>query len=160
MIAAVRNLEELGGMTRRRALADQFLRSPVLMAIAVIVLLVSPASAGRAASQAAFKTPDGNVNCVVDVLDGAARAQCWVLSANCFNREIGQTVAYAWALPPSRGAVPVRFCPGDFVPGRFVLRYGHRIRRGKIICKSSRIGLRCDRGRHGFLLSRTQQRTW
>jgi hypothetical protein len=129
--------------------------------IVVALPWIASASFGSARqSQVTFRTPSGNVNCVVNATGGIASVQCWVLSARCYNRNIGQTVAYAWALPPYRGSVPRRFCPGDFVPATSVLRYGNLLRRGNVTCQSMRRGLRCDRRAHGFLLSRERQKTW
>jgi Family of unknown function (DUF6636) len=146
-------------VTRRRFLVRR-VSLVVVLASSTCVLLAASASGRPALRQSSFKTPSGNINCVVSWSGRDGRVQCWVLSARCFNREIGQTVAYAWALPPDRGKVPTKFCPGDFVPGASILRYGSTIRRGNVVCRSARTGLRCDREHHGFRLSRWRQLAW
>jgi hypothetical protein len=118
-------------------------------------LAVSPAQ--PESGQANFKTPSGNISCTLTWQPNATEVQCWVLSTACFNKEVGANLAAAWILFLGR---PVRSCPGDFVPAHRVLAYGHRIRHGPLVCKSMESGLWCDRGVHGFVLSRQQQRTW
>jgi hypothetical protein len=129
-----------------------------LAGAAIAVVAASPASAGL--RQANFQTPDGNVSCNLVWNGTRGSVQCWVASVKCYNREIGMRVPYAWRLPPFRGSVPARFCPGDYVSPDSVLRYGATIRRGGVTCKSLRTALRCVRGDHGFLLGHAHQRAW
>jgi hypothetical protein len=132
-------------------------------AILLLALVCGPCASALASawqSQVNFKTPSGNVNCTLGTTGANTSVECWVLSATCYNREIGMRVASAWALPSLGGGKPKRFCPGDFVPATTVLRYGRRVHRGDITCRSMPSGLRCDRRGHGFLLSRERQTTW
>jgi hypothetical protein len=122
--------------------------------------LAGPSAAAPRQSQVSFRTPSGNVSCVLQDGGTNASVQCWMLSATCLNREIGMKVAYAWVLPGGPGGKPKRFCPGDFVPATRVLGYGSVLHRGNVTCRSLRSGLRCERRGHGFLLSRERQTTW
>jgi len=103
-----------------------------------------------------FKSPSGNIGCVLDKRDGV----------RCDIRE------KSWAAPPKPswcdvdwgGGVQVGrrkrasfVCAGDTVLGADrTLSYGSSIRRGRFECFSRRTGMRCvnHRTHHGFRLSR------
>jgi hypothetical protein len=128
--------------------------------LAFVGVLPGPSAAASRQSQVSFRTPSGNISCVLAARGADASVQCWMLSAACLNREIGMKVAYAWVLPGLPGGKPKRVCPGDFVPATTMLGYGSALHRGNVTCRSLRSGLRCERRGHGFLLSRERQTTW
>ena len=114
--------------------------------------------AGAVSAQAfvQFKSPSGNIGCVLDKRDGV----------RCDIRE------KSWTAPPKPswcdvdwgGGVQVGrrkrasfVCAGDTVLGADrTLSYGSSIRRGRFECFSRRTGMRCvnHRTHHGFRLSR------
>jgi hypothetical protein len=129
----------------------------VILCGAVAATATGPLGSANAA-QLSFKSPSGNIVCLMSADSRNSLAQCWVLSARCYNREIGQTVSYTYAFDGSRR--PSRFCPGDFVPARRVLGYGRSIRLGNVRCASEVKGVTCThlKRRWGMFLSRERQR--
>ena len=123
-----------------------------VFAATVIACLALAAPAGAATF---FKTPSGNIGCVISKS-----------LARCDIREKG------WDPPPRPASCPVdwgnglvvdrrgtgRFtCAGDTVfGGKRVLGYRKSIRRGRFRCTSYRNGMRCVnlRNDHGFKLAR------
>jgi hypothetical protein len=123
-----------------------------VFAVTVIACLALAAPAGAATF---FKTPSGNIGCVIS----KSLARC----------DIRQK---AWDPPPRPASCPVdwgnglvvnrrgigRFtCAGDTVfGGKRVLGYRESIRRGRFRCTSYRNGMRCVnlRNDHGFKLAR------
>ena len=113
-------------------------------------------AAGTAQALVFFKSPSGNIGCVLGKRDGV----------RCDIRE------KSWKPPPKPswcdvdwgGGVQVgrrnrasSVCAGDTVLGADrTLRYGNSIRRGRFECFSRRTGMRCvnHRNHHGFKLSR------
>jgi hypothetical protein len=113
-------------------------------------------AAGTAQALVFFKSPSGNIGCVLGKRDGV----------RCDIRE------KSWKPPPKPswcdvdwgGGVQVGrrnrasfVCAGDTVLGADrTLRYGNSIRRGRFECFSRRTGMRCvnHRNHHGFKLSR------
>jgi len=116
--------------------------------------------AGAAQALVQFKSPSGNIGCVLAKRDGV----------RCDIR------AKEWSAPPKPswcdvdwgGGVQVGrrkrasfVCAGDTVLGADrTLAYGSSIRRGRFECFSRRTGMRCvnHRSRHGFRLSRQRLR--
>jgi hypothetical protein len=114
------------------------------------------ASAGVADAFVQFKSPSGNIGCVLGKTDGV---RCDIRHKD-------------WSAPPKPswcdvdwgGGVQVGarrrasfVCAGDTVLGaRRTLAYGTSIRRGRYECFSRRTGMRCvnHRSHHGFKLSR------
>ncbi len=123
-----------------------------VFAVTVIACLALAAPAGAATF---FKTPSGNIGCVI------AKS-----GARCDIRE------HAWKPPPKPRSCPVDWgfgltverrgvarwvCAGDTVfGGKRVLGYRESIRRGRFRCTSYRNGMRCVnlRNDHGFKLAR------
>jgi len=126
--------------------------------VGLTAALCALALAGAASAQAfvQFKSPSGNIGCVLDKRDGV----------RCDIRE------KSWTAPPKPswcdvdwgGGVQVGrrkrasfVCAGDTVLGADrTLGYGSSIRRGRFECFSRRTGMRCvnHRTHHGFRLSR------
>ncbi|MEA2332511.1 MAG: hypothetical protein QOH58_2649 [Thermoleophilaceae bacterium] len=122
----------------------------LVVALAASLVVAAPASAATF-----FKTPSGNIGCVIS----KSVARC----------DISEK---AWTPPPKPASCPVdwgnglvvsrrgsaRFtCAGDTVlGGQRVLGYGDDISRGRFRCVSRRNGVRCvnTRNEHGFKLSR------
>jgi hypothetical protein len=111
------------------------------------------AAAAIAASPApGFRTPSGNIGCVV----GGGELRCDVLSGlrpeprgRCELDWTGLTLQATGRARPA--------CAGDTVynPRFPVLAYGRAWRRGAFVCVSRRTGLECrNRQRRGFVLAR------
>jgi hypothetical protein len=95
----------------------------------------------------AFKSPSGNITCVISIGGGQPTfTQCEVRSSG---------VGYYL---PRAGRVSTYDGRGhdDLADRRFVLRYGQAIRRGSFRCRSRRAGMICRSlvSRHGFTVSR------
>jgi hypothetical protein len=117
-------------------------------------------AAGSAEALVSFKSPSGNIGCVLGKRDGV----------RCDIRE------KSWKPPPKPswcdvdwgGGVQVGrrhrasfVCAGDTVLGADrTLGYGKSIRRGRFECFSRTTGMRCvnHRNHHGFKLSRERYR--
>ena len=126
--------------------------------VGLTVALCALALAGAVSAQAfvQFKSPSGNIGCVLDKRDGV----------RCDIRE------KSWTAPPKPSWCDVDWgsgvqvgrrkrasfvCAGDTVLGADrTLSYGSSIRRGRFECFSRRTGMRCvnHRTHHGFRLSR------
>src|SRR4051794_14346071 len=100
----------------------------------------------------AFRSPSGNITCVMSTTDGTF-AQCELRS---------MPVKGGFMLPP-RGRVRRYDVGGDDLAGRrFVLQYGQSRRLRRYRCTSRERGMTCRniRSHHGFFLSRGHQRSW
>lgn len=127
--------------------------APILAAVTCVPLAASASREQQGLAN--FQTPSRNIVCSLSFGYGNS-VVCWVLSARC-NHPLAGRVGEAWRFEV-RGRV-ARFCPGDFQPPAFTLRYGRSITRGKIRCTSRRVGLTCrslTTGR-GFFLSRERR---
>ena len=129
----------------------------LLTAVAALLALVLPASAGAALRQ--FQTPSKNIGCAIS----RSFARCDIKERD-------------WRKPPrprgckdldwGQGLIVTRHgrakivCAGDTAAGAGpVLGYGHSIREGAMTCTSRRDGMRCHaRSGHGFTLSRQAYR--
>jgi hypothetical protein len=131
-----------------------------MIAVAVAVAACFGAlAAGPAGAATFFKTPSGNIGCVIST----SLARCDIR-------------VKAWKPPPPPASCPVdwgnglevdrrgtgRFtCAGDTVlGGKRVLGYRKSIRRGRFRCTSRRNGVTClnVRNEHGFMLARRKAR--
>ena len=127
--------------------------------LALALVLGSLAAAGPASAATFFKSPSGNIKCVIDKSSGV---RCDILKRD-------------WKPPPKPPWCPVdwgnglevsargkaRFtCAGDAVPDGRRLAYGDAIQRGRYRCRSRRTGMRCAnlRTSRGFMLSRARAR--
>jgi hypothetical protein len=110
-----------------------------------LAALLSPAVAE--ARITAFKSPSGNITCVISTGGGQPTfAQCEVRS-----RGVGYHL-------PRRGRVNTYDGRGhdDLAHRRFVLDYGRSVRRGVFRCRSRESGMTCRSlvSGHGFTVSR------
>jgi hypothetical protein len=117
--------------------------------LAVVAAAVLPGTAH--ARIYAFKSPSGNVACVISTdRENGLFAQCELKS-----KGVGYSVR-------RRGRVTTYDGRGydDLAGQRFVLRYGRSIRRGDFRCTSRMSGMTCRSlvSGHGFTLSRERQR--
>jgi eukaryotic-like serine/threonine-protein kinase len=118
------------------------------MRVAVLVSLV--VSAGPAVAEAritAFKSPSGNITCVISTGGGQSTfAQCEVRS-----RGVGYSVRRHGRVSTYDVAAH-----DDLAHRRFVLGYGRSIRRGAFRCRSRESGMTCRSlaSGHGFKVSR------
>jgi hypothetical protein len=141
-----------------RAFARSLRLASALAAFSAGALL----GAGMAQAATFFKSPSGNIGCVIGERYGA----------RCDIRE------RRWRPPPKPSSCPVDWgngvqvgrrgrgsftCAGDTVfGGKRTLGYGRSIRRGRFECFSRRTAMRCvnHRSRHGFSLSRKRARVF
>jgi hypothetical protein len=144
----------------------------VLLGVALALLGGSSALAARpAAKYGSFKTPSRNIVCGYGIApDGTASMECGIKSGlepppHMIHCQAGDPNDKRVGLTDTGRARPV-LCAGD--PGpllpviearAIVLRYGKRIRIGRITCSSAITGLTCrNRIGHGFFLSRASWR--
>jgi hypothetical protein len=115
------------------------------LAIAVFVIDVSVADARLLA----FKSPSGNITCVMSTDDPPPFAQCELRS-----KHRGYFVPY-------RGRVSFYDVDpfDDLKERRTVLRYGRSLRLSRFVCTSRFAGMRCRNtvSGHGFTISRERQ---
>ena len=141
---------------RHRARTERNLRDLKRPAVrvflaSVLVVLVWPAVAQ--ARILAFKSPTGNITCVISTdADQPQFAQCELRSKakGFFVSRRGHVRSY--------GVDPF----DDLSGRRFVLRYGRSVRLGPFVCISRATGMTC-RSRlsgHGFTISRERQRVF
>lgn len=102
----------------------------------------------------AFRSPSGNITCVITVSAGNGRfAQCELNS-----------MPYGGGFHIDQWSTVSRYDVGydDIADRRFTLAYGHSIRRGPFTCTSETVGMTCRSvsSGHGFFLSRERQRTF
>jgi hypothetical protein len=112
------------------------------------------ALAGSSAAHArllAFKSPTGNVTCVMSSASGSF-AQCELRSTN-----------RGYLIPRHGNVTRYDVDPFDDLAGRrFILRYGTSRRLGVFMCSSRSTGMNCrnrDTG-HGFSFSRQHRRVY
>jgi hypothetical protein len=117
-------------------------------ALASLLLAVWPAVAQSRLK--AFRSPSGNITCVVSTEDGGF-AQCELRS-----RPFGGGLM----VPRSGGVSRYDVASDDDLAGRrFVLRYGTTTRLSVFSCTSRQSGMTCRnmRTHHGFTMSRRHQ---
>jgi hypothetical protein len=117
------------------------------MRVALVSLAVLAGPAVAEARITAFKSPSGNITCVISIGGGQPTfAQCEVRS-----RAVGYYL-------PRRGRVSTYDVAAhdDLAHRRFVLGYGRSIRRGAFRCRSRERGMTCRSlaSGHGFTVSR------
>lgn len=126
---------------------------PRVVAAVLVAGIASLAASGSAEVRLlAFKSPSGNITCVMSTSDGAF-AQCELRSMR-----IG-----GGFMVPAHGRVK-RYDVGDddLADRRFVLQYGRSRSLGRFRCTSRESGMSCrnHRSGHGFVISRERQRTF
>jgi hypothetical protein len=131
--------------------------SVVLIVSALALLVAAPAQAsGSARSIATFQSPSGNIGCAMSRSFGVRcdiRNKTWQAPPKPASCELD----WGFGLNLDRRGRATFVCAGDTVLGQGRhLPFGQSIRRGRFVCRSKRIGMRCInlRNGHGFLLSR------
>jgi hypothetical protein len=124
-------------------------RTLALSPAAILTALLIPPTA--AARLLAFKSPTGNITCVMSTeRDQPQFAQCEMRS-----NQTGYSVR-------RRGRVQLydRAAEDDLAGRRFVLRYGHALRLSVFVCTSRFSGMTCRStlSGHGFSISKQRQR--
>jgi len=126
--------------------------------VGLTAALCALALAGAVSAQAfvQFKSPSGNIGCVLDKRDGVRcdiREKSWTAPP----KPSWCDVDWGGGLQVGRRKRASFVCAGDTVLGADrTLGYGSSIRRGRFECFSRRTGMRCvnHRTHHGFRLSR------
>jgi hypothetical protein len=150
--------------TQRIAVLDRFSKQTIVPAICLLLSGFVPAGPAKAASYESFKTPTGNIVCIVNDTD----VECGIKSGlnpappkqTCTD---GDPVFNRVDLSAAGVAEPLR-CAGD--PGAFaeepnakVLSYGAALIKGETGCTSFEFGVVCANSKgHGFFLSRAAVR--
>ena len=130
----------------------------VLLVLATAVLLLGAGATGAAAFKG-FESPSRNIGCIM--FEGGARC------------DIGQ---HSWPLPKAPKSCEFDYGGSLFIGNKGrgeygcvsdsamragpVLPYGESIRKGRFVCHSEEVGVRCvdRRNGHGFFLSRQRVR--
>ena len=111
-----------------------------------------------------FRTPSGNIHCMLIDGDEGSMADCEIVSIDKFTLPLKRQAdceldwGNRFELMTEQG--PSMPCYGDTVrdPKSRVLGYGKSIQLGNITCTSKKTGLTCTDGSgHGFTLSRSSQ---
>jgi len=121
---------------------------------------------GPAAAQEflAFKSPSGNIACMIFAGGGYSAARCDIAQATpSFRRPADCDLdwGHAFEVGASGSGYPV--CAGDtvFEPGAPVLGYGRYVTLGGFTCTSERTGMTCVNAMgHGFSVARAAQRVF
>lgn len=113
-----------------------------------------------------FRSPTGNIHCLIGDLAEGGGAQCELVNltpsytkrpADC---DLDWGHSFLVEAGAARGEVA---CVGDTVrdDGSFELDYGGTMKHGEITCTSERTGMTCVNATgHGFSISRGQQRVF
>jgi hypothetical protein len=146
--------------TQRIAVARRFAKLIILTAICLAFCGLAATGPAKAQSLPSFKTPTGNIICVMTGTD----VECGIKSGlnpaparqACND---GDPVFNRIDLSATGAAEPLRCAgdPGAFVeePNAKVLNYGNTLINGEIGCTSFEFGVVCANGNgHGFFLSR------
>ncbi|WP_217914005.1 DUF6636 domain-containing protein [Miltoncostaea marina] len=122
------------------------------------------AGASSAAGYVQFKAPSGNIGCAGD----RTEVRCDIARTSATPPKKPTTCRFDWGhayVITAKGKRGRGLCASDTVlpspgqPGVRTIRYGTRIRLGRIVCISRRSGFTCrNAGGHGFTLSRERIR--
>ena len=122
------------------------------------------ASGALAADTLYFRSPTGNISCVIDTGEFAG-ARCDLRQLTQSYRKRPADCELEWGSSfgvDSRGKGYVA-CVGDtvFTSDAFILDYGKSVTLGNITCTSETTGMTCtNRQGHGFSAARGQQRVF
>jgi hypothetical protein len=127
--------------------------------LAALLLLALP---GFAQEEAAFRSPSGNIHCLIIGGDWTT-ARCDILERTPSFRDRPADCELDWghAFEVDITGRARLVCAGDTVanPRAAVLDYGGALTLGGITCRSEKTGMTCtNRDGHGFSLSRARQR--
>src|SRR5438067_2045223 len=123
---------------------------------------VAPTTTSRPPDLAlkSFKTPSGNVGCMLDV--GSVRCDIRDHAFSPPPKPGGCDLDWGDAVEVSSRSGAEFVCHGDTAldPSAAVLPYGQRTRQGSIVCESAESGVTCtnEASGHGFALSRERYR--
>ena len=127
------------------------------LAAAALALTVPGASA---ANFKFFKTPSGNIGCVMG--GGAVRCDIKQKSWEAPPKPSWCDVDWGFGVAVGRKHKANYVCAGDtaFDPGEPTLGYGERQVKNRFRCTSKQKGIRCvnTKNKHGFFMSREQVR--
>jgi hypothetical protein len=150
--------------TQRIAVVDRFLKLNITPAICLLLCGLVPTEPAKAQSYESFKTPTGNIVCIMNDTD----VECGIKSGlnpappkqACTD---GDPVFNRVDLSATGTAEPLRCAgdPGAFVeePNAKVLACGAALIKGDTGCASFEFGIVCANGKgHGFFLSRAAVR--
>jgi hypothetical protein len=150
--------------TQRIAIVDRFLKLNIVPAICLVLCGLVPTGPAKAQSYESFKTPTGNIICIMNGTD----VECGIKSGlnpappkqACTD---GDPVFNRVDLSATGNAEPLRCAgdPGAFVeePNAKVLAYGATLTKGETGCTSFEFGVVCANSKgHGFFLSRAMVR--
>lgn len=128
-------------------------------------VLVAAASAAAEGSMSTFRTPSGNIQCVLIEGDGGTVVDCEMVSMTKFTlglkRPADCDLDWGNRFTLSARGRPSMVCYGDTLQGgqSLVLSYGEKIGAAALSCISQKSGLTCKNGSgRGFTLSKTRQR--
>ena len=132
--------------------------------LALIALVCSvPAAPAMAQDPLAFRSPTGNIHCMI-FADPPAEARCDLMnSVVTFPRPWNCDLEWARGFAVGAMGPGQPLCAGDSVamPGSPVLNYGGSISHGGFTCRSERTGMTCiNRQGHGFTVARARQRVF
>jgi hypothetical protein len=130
-----------------------------LLVLAAAAALALTAGASQAVAYKGFETPSHNIGCILTEQGARCdiRAHSWPTPRAPKSCEFD----YGGSVFIGRQGRGEYGCVSDSAMGAGpVLDYGERIRKGRFVCASEEIGVRCvnRRNGHGFLLSRQRVR--
>ena len=134
-------------------------RFAITLAIAAAALALTVPGAS-AAKFKFFKTPSGNIGCVMG--GGAVRCDIKQKSWEAPPKPAWCDVDWGFGVAVGRKHKANYVCAGDtvFDPGEPTLGYGERQVKNRFRCTSKQKGIRCvnTKNKHGFFMSREQVR--
>jgi hypothetical protein len=132
---------------------------------AVSLLAILTASAALADGVTAFRTPSGNIHCMLIEGDEGMLVDCEMREISNFTlkqkRPADCDLDWGNRFSLAAEGKPLMGCYGDTVqdPSSRVLDYGQSIGNELLNCVSRQSGLTCEnQSGHGFLLSKAKQR--
>lgn len=127
------------------------------------LLCATPAFADDESNK--FRSPSGNILCLLETGDAGSTATCDILErgTSATPRPRPKDCDLEWGIRYSVGesGAPEMICEGDFIGSAQspILTYGSTLQLGGIACSSSEAGVECrnEQG-HGFSLSKAIQK--
>jgi hypothetical protein len=127
-----------------------------IVPVVVLVALIGLATAASASASRGFKSPSGNIGCVIS--KSSARCDIRSHSWNAPRKPSSCNLDWGGAIGVSNGRGHF-LCAGDTTLGAgSQLGYGKTIHMGHMLCESQEAGMRCVNVRkgHGFFLSKQE----
>ena len=130
-----------------------------LKVIALLCFLATPAMADIIE----FRSPTGNINCMMysDPSGATARCDLTELNQSYSKRPAGCDYDWGHSFAVETTGKGYLACVSDAVggPGVAVLRYGQAVSLGGISCVSAETGMTCTNGKgHGFSVAKAKQK--